>query len=217
MYDVLAISGGYLLGSIPFGYLIARLFGVKDIRAIGSGNIGATNVWRAAGHWAGILVLIFDVGKGVLAVLLATSMTGMTAIDAEYLKLICGIAAITGHIFPIYLFFKGGKGVNTALGVMITLLPFETIIALIVFIIAVAVSKYISLGSILASLALFLTVFFGWILEFTNVHPVFVPISFLLVLMIVFTHRSNVKRLLSGTENRFSFRSKIVHEAKNNV
>ena len=136
MYDLALIIIGYLIGAIPFGYLIPKLFGVTDIRTVGSGNVGATNAYRGAGPVAGILVLIFDIGKGVAVVILARSVTN-SYLPSEYLILAAGMAAILGHIFTIFLSFKGGKGVNTALGVMITILTFEVLAALVIFIIVV--------------------------------------------------------------------------------
>jgi glycerol-3-phosphate acyltransferase PlsY len=216
MYELLAIVIGYLLGAIPFGFLVPRVFGVKDVRKIGSGNVGATNAYRAAGPVAGILVLLFDIGKGVGAVLLARAMPG-TLLETEYLIIAAGMAAIIGHIFTVFLGFKGGKGVNTALGVMITILPMEVIIAIIVFIIVVYIKRYISLGSILASSILFLIVFFEWLLKIKDVHPGYVAVSFLLALLIIFAHRSNIKRLIAGNENKFSFHAGVTYKVKENA
>lgn len=216
MYDLIAILGGYLLGSIPFALLITRLFGVRNLRLVGSGNIGATNAWRVAGPAAGILVAVFDIGKGVLAVFLAASMPE-AAIGMEYLKLISGPAAVLGHIFPVFLLFKGGKGVNTALGVMITLLPLEVLIALVVFIVAVAVSRLISLGSISASAAFFLAVLIEWLFDLRAVHPVYVLASFFIMVLIITAHRSNMRRLLAGTERKFSLHTKNTGEVNSNA
>jgi glycerol-3-phosphate acyltransferase PlsY len=216
MYFFVAALVGYLIGAIPFGYIIARIYGIRDIRLVGSGNVGAANVWRSAGPSAGILVLIFDIGKGVAAVLVASFMPATDTV-IEYLKLTAGFAAVMGHVFPVYLSFRGGKGVNTALGVMITLLPVEALIALTAFIITVVVSRYISLGSVLASIAFFAVVLIRWLLDFSGTHTVYVPASFLLVVLIVLAHRSNIKRLLSGDENRFSFHSRKTGEVKENV
>ncbi len=207
MYDFLTILIAYLIGAIPFGFLIPKFFGVADIRKVGSGNVGATNAYRAAGAVAGILVLICDIGKGVAAVMLARFMPG-TIIEIEYLLLAAGMAAILGHIFTIFLGFKGGKGVNTALGVMITILPFETLIAVFVFIVTVGINRYISLGSILAASTLFLLVAAEWLFQFREIHPSYPVVTFLLALLIIFAHRGNIKRLIDGNENRFSFHTK---------
>lgn len=216
MTDMLAVPLGYLIGSIPFGLIIARFFGVRDIRKSGSGNIGATNVWRIACPLAGIIVLLCDIGKGAAAVLLADSFSS-GAVNIEYLRLASGFAAIIGHIFSIFLRFRGGKGVNTALGVMITLLPVEVSIALLVFVLTVAVFRYISLGSMLAAIAFALSVGAGKIFGLSNTHPIYVPISILLAGLIILTHRGNIRRLSDGTESRFQFHSEKVSKAKNNV
>jgi acyl phosphate:glycerol-3-phosphate acyltransferase len=215
MHHAAAILIGYLIGSIPFGLLIARVFGVPDIRKVGSGNIGATNVWRVAGRFPGILVMIGDIGKGVAAVLVAAIILPPTDLT-EYFKLASGLAAIMGHIFPLFLRFKGGKGVNTALGVMVTLLPVESIIALAIFILVVIISRYISLGSILASFSFFLVVLLEWALNLDYVHPIYVPVSFLLAVLIIMTHRANIKRLLNGSESRFQLHPKMAAEKETN-
>ncbi|MCX6826338.1 MAG: glycerol-3-phosphate 1-O-acyltransferase PlsY [candidate division Zixibacteria bacterium] len=215
MLNLIPIIIGYLLGAIPFGLLISRLFGIRDIRMVGSGNIGATNVWRMAGATPALLVFMADIGKGIAAVWLASAIASNSDIT-EYLKLASGLAAVLGHIFPIYLRFKGGKGVNTALGVMITLLPLETIVALMVFILTVAISRYISLGSILASMAFFVIIIVEKIILVKYIHPIYIPTSLLLMILIIFTHRSNIIRLLQGNENRFSFHSSKESRAGNN-
>jgi glycerol-3-phosphate acyltransferase PlsY len=216
MYNVIAIAAGYLLGSIPFALLITRIFGVTDIRRLGSGNIGATNAWRAAGPAAGVLVAVFDIGKGSLAVFLASQMP-KTGLGFEYLRLLTGFAAVMGHIFPVYLGFKGGKGVNTALGVMLMLLPVEVLLACLVFVITVYVGRYISLGSILAAFAFALVILIEWSLKLTDIDTIYVPASVLLFLAILVTHRSNIKRLLEGRERRFGFTSKVSKEVNENV
>jgi glycerol-3-phosphate acyltransferase PlsY len=216
MNDLLLILSGYVFGSIPFGLLIGRLFGIRDIRKVGSGNIGATNVWRAAGPAAGILVLVFDIAKGASAVMLV-SLVEPSFLGKEYLRIICGLAAIFGHIFPVFLFFKGGKGVNTTLGVMLTLLPVESLIAVIAFIVTVAISKYISLGSMLAAGVFSLMIIIEYILNWNNVNAIYIPISVLLVILIILAHRSNIKRLIEGSENRFSIHPGRASEVKNHV
>ncbi len=208
MLGLIGIPIGYLLGSIPFSYFVARIFGVDDIRAVGSGNVGATNVWRAAGWGPGLLAVFGDVGKGVAAVIIASLLAPATD-GAEYYKLASGLAAVVGHIYPVFLHFKGGKGVNTALGVMLILLPGETILALLAFIITVAISKYISLGSMIAGGSFFVIVWLEYFLNLEYVHPVYVPVSLLLAGLIVFTHRPNIKRLMTGTESKFSLHSRI--------
>jgi acyl phosphate:glycerol-3-phosphate acyltransferase len=216
MYDFAIIVGAYLIGAIPFGYLIPRLFGVNDIRTIGSGNVGATNAYRAAGPAAGILVLILDIGKGI-AVITITRMVSNTFLPMEYLILLAGLAAILGHIFTIFLSFRGGKGVNTALGVMITILTFEVLAALIVFIIVVSISRYISLGSILASFTLFAITLIETLLSVRAIPTSYLVATLILMFLILLAHRSNIRRLLDGNENRFSLRSKSKAEMREGV
>jgi len=216
MYDLLAITGGYILGSIPFALIISRLFGIRDIREVGSGNIGATNAWRAAGPAAGIMVTVGDIGKGVLAVFIASLMPE-SALGAANLKLIAGIAAVVGHVFPVFLLFRGGKGVNTALGVMIMILPIETLIALLGFILIVVISRYISLGSVLATVIFFTSVLTAYILKLEDIPVLYLIVSGILMLLIIITHRTNIKRLLSGRENRFSFHSRKNREGADNA
>jgi len=216
MYDLLAITGGYILGSIPFALIISRLFGIRDIREVGSGNIGATNAWRAAGPAAGIMVTVGDIGKGVLAVFIASLMPE-SALGAANLKMIAGIAAVVGHVFPVFLLFRGGKGVNTALGVMIMILPIETLIALLGFILIVVISRYISLGSVLATVIFFTSVLMAYILKLEDIPVLYLIVSGILMLLIIITHRTNIKRLLSGRENRFSFHSRKNREGADNA
>jgi glycerol-3-phosphate acyltransferase PlsY len=214
--NILPVIVGYLLGAIPFGLIIARFYGIKDIRKTGSGNIGATNVWRVAGRVPGLIVLLCDIGKGVIAVLIASAMSQNNAY-AEYIRLLSAMAAILGHIFPVYLVFRGGKGVNTALGTMVTLLPKETLMALGIFIIIVAIFKYISLASIIAAISFAAIIVIEYILELAKIHPIYIGVGIILAILIIITHRGNIKRLLSGTENRFQFRSRKNREVKNNA
>ncbi len=155
-----------------------------------------------------MIVTALDIAKGVLPVLAASLVASTVFPDREYLRLGAGLAAILGHIFPVYLGFRGGKGVNTALGAFLTLTTISALIALAVFIVTLTISRFVSLGSILAA-----TAFLGinLILYYGGDHSlnfIYVPISILLLGMILFTHRSNIKRLLSGTENRFSVRGR---------
>lgn len=205
---VLVIFTAYLLGSIPFGFLVSRLFGVRDIRLVGSGNIGMTNVWRTIGPFAALLVFIGDVGKGMLAVLL-TPIISDGSPNMEYLKIIAGLTAVLGHIFSVFLKFHGGKGVNTALGAMTVLLPSEVLISAAVFVITVASSRFISLGSIISSLTLFLVVLLEYLFWPGRVDSIYILLTFILWIVILLTHRSNIIRLLRGDENRFSFHPKL--------
>jgi glycerol-3-phosphate acyltransferase PlsY len=190
-----AILVAYLLGSIPFALVLARRWGASDLRLVGSGNLGAANVMRAAGMKAGMLVAVLDVVKGAASVWLASRLDARPAIPAA-----AGVAAIVGHIYPVWLRFRGGKGVATACGVFSVLTPLAVPPALAVFIAAVWVTKYISVGSILASLALPPLAF-----AVGSSMPA-VAAACVAAGIIVFRHRSNVMHLRSGTERRFGVR-----------
>ncbi|MFH2034862.1 MAG: glycerol-3-phosphate 1-O-acyltransferase PlsY [Candidatus Zixiibacteriota bacterium] len=211
MSTVIVILGAYLIGTIPYGLLIPKFFGIADIRQHGSGNVGATNAWRVAGPLAGLIVTFFDICKGVVAVLLA-GLVANGPLSPELLRLLSGFSAIIGHIFPFYLNFRGGKGVNTALGVMITLLPLEALAGLGVFIIIVTITKYISFGSLLAAMTFFLTVLVRWYFKWSDINIAYVITAGLLNILIIIAHRSNIKRLLKGNENKFSLHSKKADE-----
>jgi glycerol-3-phosphate acyltransferase PlsY len=207
---VIVIIGAYLLGSIPFGLIIAKAHG-KDLRSIGSGNIGATNVARALGKkWAYVCFLL-DVLKGLVPMLIAKRLS--TQLQAEQALFIClwltvGIAAILGHIFPPYLKFKGGKGVATSLGVALGLWPYYTVcafVALGVWVIVVLTWRYVSLASIVASIAFAATLFLivlltpGW--DFINLWPLLIAAT-AIPLTVIIRHRENIKRLRAGTESK---------------
>lgn len=207
MNDLLYIVIAYFLGGIPFGLLIGYISGQGDIRKKGSGNTGATNVWRLAGPVPAIFVFVGDIGKGVLAVKLAALFyPSDMGVAVSTFALMGGIAAVLGHTFPPYLRFRGGKGVNTALGVFISLLPLETLCALAVFIIVVAIFRFISLGSILSSLTLAAVLFIERFILKIPVSDLHLAVSLLLAGFILFTHRKNIVRLIAGTENRFTLR-----------
>jgi acyl phosphate:glycerol-3-phosphate acyltransferase len=182
---------GYVLGSIPFGYLLVRATQGTDIRSVGSGNIGATNVFRKS-RWAGILTLLCDGGKGYLAVVAA----GWLSNDPAWAG-IAAVSAITGHIFTIWLRFKGGKGVATGCGAFLAVAPVAVLITLVVFILTVVLTRYISLASILATATFPLWAYFQH-------HPGEVLIWAMLgSALIVAMHHQNIRRLLTGTEHKF--------------
>jgi len=193
---------GYLLGSIPFGYLIVHLATGSDVRASGSGNIGATNVNRVAGTGAGAVTLLLDVGKGFLAVWLAARLTG----DSISWMAASGLAAVAGHIFPVWLRFRGGKGVATAVGVFLPLCWMAVGAAALVWLIVVSISRYVSLGSVIAAAALPLCTYFLYAPGTGHAPPLSISFAAVLVaILVIFKHRSNMERLMAGTENRMKF------------
>lgn len=199
-FRIMAIA--YLVGSIPFGWLMGKLFFKEDIRQAGSGNIGATNALRRFGTVPGIIVLLLDMLKGFAVAWFAKEVF----MPGSYWIPITGALTIIGHMFPIWLNFKGGKGVATAAGVFIALSLWPVLIALATFLITVIISRYVSLGSILAALALMVSSIVQQSLQTWDL-PMLVFIT-LLVIMIIFKHIPNIKRLLAGHENRLQFSRK---------
>jgi len=205
LYLIVAVVS-YLLGSIPFGYVLVRIFRGEDIRQTGSGNIGATNVARSGAKGLGIATLALDAIKGALAVFLALELAHRAKICnseqfcASALRLMATAAlfAVIGHVFPVWLRFKGGKGVATALGVFCVLFPKAILVALAIFILVVAVTRYVSLGSILGAIAFPVAAYFMQDADW---------LSLLLAsgvsLIIIVKHHQNIGRLLGGTEHRF--------------
>lgn len=198
----MTIVAAYLLGSIPFGFLVARAKGV-DIRSVGSGNIGATNVLRMLGKPAGISVLLADALKGWLAVAVLTRLVfAVLALapgpaDREYHQIVAGLAAVLGHNFTCWLNFKGGKGIATSAGVLVALVPWALLIILGIWVVVLGIWRYVSLASISASFALpFATGVTGgsWTL---------VAVTGAMAALAIYKHRSNIRRLMNGTENRF--------------
>jgi glycerol-3-phosphate acyltransferase PlsY len=193
----------YLLGSIPFGVLLTQLAGGGDVRKAGSGNIGATNVARVAGPLAGLLTLILDIAKGAAAVLLADRYANGRALWL----MLAGLAVLLGHCFPVWLRFKGGKGVATALGVFLVLSVQAALAALLVFILVVAFWKYVSLGSISAAAVMPLLIYFLWAPH--HAPPITVTAGTLAIAaLVVYKHDANIQRLVQGNEPRLSFRKK---------
>jgi glycerol-3-phosphate acyltransferase PlsY len=194
---------GYLLGSIPFGYLLVRAKGGGDIRQMGSGNIGATNVARTSGWAVGVATLVFDAAKGFLAVWLTGHFSGGSIRFMMY----AGLAAIVGHVFPVWLKFAGGKGVATALGVFAAICWPAIAAAGLLFILVVLFWRYVSLASISAAAALPLFVYLLYAPR--HAPPTAVSVSTLLAAVVVITkHRDNIERLMRGTEPRFELRGK---------
>jgi glycerol-3-phosphate acyltransferase PlsY len=200
----------YLLGAIPFGYLLVKyLFtGGEDIRRVGSGGTGATNVTRRAGKLAGVLTLVLDAAKGALAVWLMQKASG----GDHLLTSAAAIAAVTGHIFPIFLRFRGGKGVATGVGVFLVLAPYAVLAALVVFLAILFFTRYVSLGSIAAaaSLPVFALILYGWLWpsspQSQGLATIFVAAT-VIAGLIVASHHENIGRLLRGTESKFGARA----------
>ena len=188
----LLVIFGYLAGSIPFGLLYGRLAGV-DVRQQGSGNIGATNVSRLLGKKLGILTLASDLLKGLLPMLIAAQILGNQP-DAYLWTMLTGTAAFVGHCWPIYLKFKGGKGVATALGIFLYLAPLQTLIAIVLFAATVRLGGYVSLGSMSAALSLPVMI---WL---SNGPTDLLLITGMIALLIVLKHQENIRRLLKGEE-----------------
>jgi glycerol-3-phosphate acyltransferase PlsY len=212
----------YLLGSIPFGYILMRVFRGEDVRAIGSGNIGATNVARKA-PGLGVATLVLDAAKGFVAVVFASRLatSGWNSVyqftslpnGAQYdpvhrvspivLMAIAAVFAILGHVFPVWLKFKGGKGVATGVGAFIALAPKAVLIVLLIFVVIVAAFRYISLGSIVATAAFPL---FAWLLYRYQASPAVFAAMVCASALIIAKHHQNIRRLLAGTEHRFELR-----------
>jgi glycerol-3-phosphate acyltransferase PlsY len=192
---------GYLIGSAPFGFLIARVAGQRDIRGAGSGSIGATNVTRIAGPAAGALTLCLDAAKGALSVWLAAWVTG----DAALWMVAAALGAIVGHIFPVWLGGRGGRGVATGLGAYLVICWPAAVTALVIWLAVVGVSRYVSLGSLLATASLPVLVYFLYSPGHAPAHAISFGTALGATLIIV-QHRPNIARLIEGTESRISFR-----------
>ncbi|HWG39906.1 MAG TPA: glycerol-3-phosphate 1-O-acyltransferase PlsY [Candidatus Acidoferrales bacterium] len=205
LYLIVAVVA-YLLGSIPFGYLLVRIFRGEDIRQTGSGNIGATNVARSGAKGLGIVTLALDAIKGALAVFFAMGLAHSAKLcnSEEFcaaglrLMALAALFAVLGHVFPVWLRFKGGKGVATALGVFCVLFPKAILIALAIFILVVAITRYVSLGSILGAIAFPVAAYF-----IQNADWLSLLLASGVSLIIILKHHQNISRLLAGTENRF--------------
>ena len=193
----------YLLGSLPFGLILAKLFGGRDVRKAGSGNIGATNVLRVVGPLAGILTLLLDAAKGWSAVSLAGRVTHEQTTD----MVLAGFLAMIGHCFPLWLGFRGGKGVATAAGVFLALCPSAFLAALVLFIVVVSFWRYVSLASLAAAAALPLLVYLLWAPRFAPPESVTLG-SLAIAALVIVQHRGNINRLARGEEPKFSFGKK---------
>ncbi len=222
----LAVIQAYLLGAIPFGFLLVRFLKGIDIRTEGSGNIGATNVGRVAGARLGILAFLLDLGKGTLSATLVpfavfVIVRGSYQADGAGdilrgifaakgltdLRIFCGLGAVAGHVWTIFLGFKGGKGVATSLGVMLGLAPWPTMVALFVWAVVTSVSGYVSLGSI-TSAAVLPVAFIAFSQGDLRSEWHLLALVIAVAVIVILRHRGNIKRLIAGTESRFNFHRK---------
>lgn len=217
----------YLVGSIPSAVIISKKFFGFDIRERGSGNMGSTNAFRILGWKWGLVVQILDILKGVFAILVIANVIGYELKipnitwfeDITLIRIMAGIFAVAGHIWPIYLNFRGGKGINTAFGMLLGIAPLEVGIAVGLFLLAVFFSGYISLGSLVAAVAIPITLLFRYNILHDNIPGYGILIYFTIGLagLVVFTHRSNIGRLLKGTENKFAKLHIFKCKSKNKV
>jgi acyl phosphate:glycerol-3-phosphate acyltransferase len=204
--SLLIVAGAYLLGSIPTGLLLMRIFRKQDIRSVGSGNIGATNVLRSGGKGLGAATFLLDVLKGAAAVYLG-GLAGAVLVPAMPLRNVQALAAlcaVLGHVFPVWLHFHGGKGVATGFGVFLVAAPAAALIAIAIFAIVFAISRYVSLASIIGTISFPIAAWF-------TVPPqersaFFIAVQLAVSLLIIAKHHENIRRLLNGTENRFGAR-----------
>lgn len=192
MEKIIVIIISYLLGSIPFAYIMTRLLKGIDIREVGSGNVGSTNALRTAGKTVAVTALTGDLLKGFVAVWLGMHYGG------DGLAAGCALAVVAGHCWPVFLSFKGGKGIATTAGVLLYLMPKMFIILVLIFILIVILSRYVSLGSITVA------VLFPLLTFIFNDSASISIMSFILMLMVVYRHRKNIKHLLDGTERKIS-------------
>jgi glycerol-3-phosphate acyltransferase PlsY len=195
----LALLASYLLGAIPTSYLAGKFFRGIDLRQHGSGNLGATNLYRTLGAKFAVPVALFDMAKGAVPVMVIAPLVS----SSRYFAVLCGIMAVLGHVFSVFVRFRGGKGVATASGVMLGLTPWAVLVALAVWLIVLRLSGYVSLGSMVGAIVLPIAAWF--------LHPLqrdIIWIQVLVALAIIWLHRANIKRLLAGTENRFGRRAK---------
>jgi len=199
---------GYLFGSFPTAIIAGKMLRKIDIREYGSGNAGATNVFRVLGWKAGVTVLLIDMLKGFIPVFwLAPLIYGTTGEYLVYYQILAAVGAIAGHVWTIFAGFKGGKGVGTSAGVFLGLAPWPLTIALVVFIIVVALTRYVSLGSLLAALTFLVMLLIQKYVWSMQIPDVLVYLGTAVVILIWYAHRTNIKRLLQGTENKISFGS----------
>ena len=206
---LLVVAAAYLLGSIPTGYLLVRLFCHEDIRSVGSGNIGATNVLRSGGKLLAAATFLLDMLKGCSAVWLGAWFGAHLIPTAQLLNIeaLAALCAVLGHIFPVWLGFRGGKGVATGFGVFMVAAPWAALAAIFIFILVLAFSRYVSLASILGSASfLFFAWFLNWIQAGGDRPTFYIAVQFIVAFLIIAKHHQNIRRLLAGSEPRFGVR-----------
>ena len=202
LYLAGTLVGAYLLGSIPTSIVVGRLFFDLDIREHGSGNAGATNAFRVLGPVPGTACIVVDVGKGAAAVILASFMP-IGGINPEVVQLLAGTAAVAGHMWTVFARFRGGKGVGTAAGMLLAIYPVALLLAVAVFVVVAVATGYVSLGSISGAVAFPLIAVVLSPAGLRDISPVLLAVTVPIALVIVYRHRSNIRRLLRGEENRF--------------
>lgn len=198
----------YLLGSLPFAVWISRYFYGTDIRTLGSGNAGSTNMYRNFGFKAGFFTQILDILKSYFATLLPVYLNIQVEVSQTVLLLIFGMVSVIGHVYPVFANFKGGKGVNSVLGMMLAIAPFYTFLCLLVFLLVLWTWEYVSLGSILATLSFIIFQVIAYTLGYSFDYVLFLTGTFLF-LFIAFTHRENIQRIRKGNESKASFIQKL--------
>lgn len=205
MTIIAIVLSSYLLGAIPFGYIVAKLWKKVDVRQHGSGNIGFTNVLRVTGKGPGFVVLVLDICKGLLPVLLFSQLTETVELGKFMtVPALCGLAAIVGHDWPVYLKFSGGKGISTTIGAFLALNWQVTLVGIVVWFLVVIITRYVSLGSILFVVSLpVTTLIFHLIPQLTVEDWIAISISSAIAAVIaIYRHKGNINRLLTGTERK---------------
>jgi glycerol-3-phosphate acyltransferase PlsY len=202
---IIYLLTAYIIGSFPTAIIAGRLLKRIDIRKHGSGNAGATNVFRVLGWKPGIIVLLIDMLKGFVVVYYLSAIVPGDSMDHSIVQVSGGLVSIFGHIFTIFANFKGGKGVGTAAGVFLGLELVPVLICLLAFVFTVWITRYVSLGSILASVMLPITIVLWSMILSSPLTKANIYISIILMITILITHRSNIKRLVNGQENKLSF------------
>ena len=207
LHSLSIVVAAYLLGSIPTGYLLMRIFRKQDIRSLGSGNIGATNVLRSGAKGLGAATFLLDVLKGALAVLVGAKIAsfGFPPIPPHNAAALAALCAVLGHMFPVWLGLRGGKGVATAFGVFVVLVPYAALGSIVLFAIVFALGRYVSLASILGAAAF---PFFAWIAAPWTHNYLIMGIIGIVAGLILVKHQQNIERLLAGTEYRFGSKNK---------